>query len=184
MNSLRGHFLVASPHLPDPNFNRTVVLMVHHDEHGAFGLVLNRPTDATLDEVWRQVSDTPIESRQPIFLGGPVPGPLMAIHTHAQHADDDVIPGVYLSSQKEHMETIVEENLQPFLMFSGYSGWGEGQLEGEMEMGGWLTAPATREAIFTSENDELWKRVVSGIGDDILRSAVNIDQFPDDPSLN
>ena len=72
MNSLRGQFLIASPHLPDSNFYRSVVLMIQHDDEGAFGVILNRPTENTVSEIWEMITDEPCESLQPINLGGPV----------------------------------------------------------------------------------------------------------------
>ena len=81
MKSLKGHFLVASPHLADANFYRSVVLMIQHDEDGAVGLVLNRPTDNTIAEVWEMISESPCDVQGCVSIGGPVAGPLMALHT-------------------------------------------------------------------------------------------------------
>src|SRR5688572_1282976 len=80
MASLQGQFLVASPHLSDPNFYKSVVLMVKHDEEGAFGLILNRPTTNTVREIWRAVTEQDLECEQPIYMGGPVSGPLVCLH--------------------------------------------------------------------------------------------------------
>ena len=87
MNSLRGHFLVASKFLADPNFARTVVLLVQHDEDGAFGVVLNRRAGSTVEELWSQVGQANCNSQQPVYVGGPVPGPLMAIHADRSQAE-------------------------------------------------------------------------------------------------
>lgn len=79
-NSLEGHLLVASAELRDPNFFQAVVLLIRHSEEGALGLILNRRTTATIRQVWEQVSDIACTSTQPLHLGGPVQGPLMALH--------------------------------------------------------------------------------------------------------
>src|SRR2546429_6526132 len=78
MKSLQGQFLIASPHLADTNFYKGVVLMIKHDDEGAMGLILNRPTENTVTEVWKMVGEEDIECPQPIFFGGPVSGPLVA----------------------------------------------------------------------------------------------------------
>ena len=78
MKSLKGHFLVASPHLEDPNFTQSVVLLVQHDEDGTFGIVLNRPAESSLKDLWEKVTEKPCETDKRVHVGGPVPGPLIA----------------------------------------------------------------------------------------------------------
>jgi putative transcriptional regulator len=183
MDSLRGHFLVASPHLPDPNFYHTVVLMVQHDDEGALGLVLNRPTGNTVGDLWEKVTQKPCACDRLVMQGGPVEGPLMALHMQASLADDEVLPGVFLASTDKHLERIVQQPHKPFLLFLGYAGWAGGQLESELKVGGWLTTKARREEIF-GDNDELWKEVSSRIGLDILGQGVLPSHIPEDPSVN
>lgn len=173
MKSLQGYFLVASPHLHDGNFFRSVVLMVQHDEAGAIGLILNRPTDRTVT-----ITD---DLDVPINIGGPVGGPMMALHTVAKWPENEVINGVYLASHNS-LDRVMADGTGPVLVFSGYSGWGEGQLEGELEDGGWLTSKATRDDVF-SDPDELWRRISDGIGRDILGRKVARNR-PDDATLN
>lgn len=183
MNSLRSQLLVASPRLPDPNFYRSVVLMIQHDEEGAFGVVLNHPSEISVGEVWKKVSDNPCDNLDPVNVGGPVEGPLMAIHSEQECAEDRILPGVYFATQKELLDRIVSKNESPYLLFSGYSGWGGGQLESEMKVGGWLTTPATYDYIF-SEEEDLWKVVAEDIGSEILFPHVQPKHIPNDPSLN
>jgi putative transcriptional regulator len=183
MDSLQGHLLVASPHLRDPNFMGTVVLLVRHDEQGALGVVLNRPTEKTLMGLWASVSQTPCENDPPVNLGGPVPGPLMAIHTREALADEEVLPGVYFAAEKDHLEALVAKP-QPFLrVFVGHSGWGGGQLEGELEQGAWFTTPATLEFVFYDDTD-LWQKVTRMIGKSVIQDILKIKDVPDDPSAN
>ena len=145
MESLKGHLLVASTHLPDPNFAKTIVLIVEHDENGALGIVLNRPSKHQLKDVWENVTDETCHSGQVLRLGGPMGGPLMAIHTAEPLADKPIIPGVYFSTEKENLIKLVKLDEEPFRFFSGYAGWGEGQLDGEVASGDWLTMPATSD---------------------------------------
>jgi putative transcriptional regulator len=181
--SLRGHLLVAAPGLADPNFFRSVVIMIHHDEGGAVGLVLNRSSNTTLADIWDMVSAEPCDCQQFLNLGGPVTGPLMALHTSAAYSENEVIPGVHFSARKESLEQIVREARLPFRIFSGYSGWAAGQLEGELRAGGWLTIEATREFVF-GEPDQLWKLAAQAIGEQITQPVLERTKRPADPSQN
>src|SRR5688572_26268848 len=108
MKSLRGQFLVASTHLKDPNFYRTLVLMVQHDEEGALGLVLNRPTGRTVRDVLKLVSEESSPCDDLIFLGGPVRGPIAVVHTDEERGNVEVLPGAYYTIEDE----LVNELLQ------------------------------------------------------------------------
>lgn len=183
MKSLKGHFLVASPHLIDSNFRRSVVLMIQHDEEGAFGVVMNRPTNNSIDDV-PELADLIEEGREiPIHLGGPVQGPLVIVHSDISAGELEITTGVYFSASQEAIENIVSEPVGPYRLFVGYSGWAPGQLDGELEAGGWLTEPATAEEIF-SDSASLWNRVSGRIGLEILSPTIRPDQIPDDPSMN
>ena len=183
MESLKGHLLVASTYLPDPNFAKTIVLIVEHDENGALGIVLNRPSKHQLKDVWKNVTDETCHSRQLLRLGGPMGGPLMAIHTEELLADKPVIPGVYFSTEKENLLKLVKLDDEPYRFFSGYAGWGEGQLDGEVTSGDWLTMPATSDFLFSDGGDP-WSEMLRAIFDDRLISALKIRHVPADPSLN
>ena len=183
MKSLKGHFLVASPHLADTNFFRSVVLMIQHDEEGAFGVVLNRPTSHTAAEAPDLASEVSGPLDITIHLGGPVPGPLVAIHSDMALAELEVTAGVYFSAAREAITGLVSRSQSPFRLFSGYSGWGPGQLDNELEAGGWLTDKASAEDVF-SDDEELWNRIARRIGLDILSPQIRRGQIPDDPSMN
>jgi putative transcriptional regulator len=182
-SSLQGSLLIASPHLGDANFFRTVVLIIKHSWEGAFGLVLNRPACKSVGEVWESVSNEPCKVSQPIRIGGPVPGPLMALHTLYSCSESEVLPGLYFASNRDNLSRIVHRDDLPFLLFSGYSGWGEGQLEQELKMGGWLTYPADQDWVF-ADIDSIWKRAVCRVGDDILEATLHPKHRPADPRLN
>ena len=180
---LRGQLLIASPKLVDPNFYHTVVLMIRHSEDGALGLVLNRATDKRVEEVWSELSEKPCNADLVLHLGGPVPGPLMAIHTDESLSDAEVLPGVYFSVDPEKIEQIVSRDDLPRKIFVGHSGWGGGQLEGELEQGGWLTMPATLGHAFHA-GDELWQQITKELVDSILLSKFKSEQIPKDASMN
>jgi putative transcriptional regulator len=184
LKSLKGHLLIAVPELGDVNFFRSVVLMVQHTDQGAMGLVLNRPTSVTVRDVWKEVFDLDCNCRDLIHIGGPVEGPLILIHSQLARADMDVLPGLFVSTAKEHLQNIIEAGLPPFRLFSGYAGWGAGQLEQEIDAGGWLTMPAEGDQVFASP-DDLWKRVCESFGTQIMQGQMGtVKHFPTDPSLN
>lgn len=183
MNSLRGHFLVASPHLVDPNFYRSVVLMVQHDDSGAFGLILNRPTGKTIRDVWKLVSDEPCECESPIFLGGPVRGPLAAVHAHEEQSNIEVLPEVYYTVEDKALSELLHEDTDSYRIFIGYSGWAPGQLEKELDAGGWLKTTASAEDVF-GEPHRLWQKISRRIGREFLAATVKPRVVPDDPSVN
>ena len=183
MNSFKGHLLVASPHLLDPNFVRTVVLLIQHTDDGAFGVVLNRPTQSTVQEVWSQVGEGDCHDRRHVNLGGPVSGPLLALHTNKGLAEMEILPGVYFAAQRESLKKLVAKGDHSYRLFVGHSGWGGGQLERELKEGSWLTLPAQADVIFHDE-DDLWKTVTQTIGQSILASALKIKHVPPDPSAN
>ena len=183
MKSLQGHFLVASPHLADSNFYKGVVLMIKHDEEGAFGLILNRPTDNSVGDVLKLVGVEDVECPSPIFLGGPVRGPLVALHRLKSAAEAEVLPGVYFAADREKLEKLVHQSSKPYRFFMGYAGWAGGQLEDELSAGGWLTAKANKTRVCRNAED-LWEQVTWTIGEHILNKAVKVKHVPEDPSLN
>ena len=165
--SLRGQFLVAEPRLPDSNFFRSVVLVLEHSGKGASGLILNRPSSVSLQEVWSEVSDAPLIRHETIYIGGPVEGPLGVLHTNAAMADQTVMDGVYLSLQREKLDQLMATESGPIRVFSGYSGWSAGQLESEMEVGGWFTWPAEVDEIF-GEHERLYRKTCERVGQSVM----------------
>ena len=180
---LSGPLLVASRNLRDPNFRQTVVLLLEHNDDGALGVVLNRVSDRTVEQVWEAVEFDPVDCLQPLNFGGPVPGPLIALHTSEELSEKPVLPGLFLSMQKENVDQLVRQEAHPFRLYSGNSGWGGGQLEGELKQGGWLTAPGTVTDVF-AEPDESWQEVTNRIALDVLLPGSDPDDLPSDPSLN
>lgn len=183
MESLRGHLLVATPELGDPNFSRTVVLILKHDGDGAFGIVLNRPSDKTIQEVWQQLTHEPCDGENKVHLGGPVAGPLIAVHTCEAASNIHIVPGVHVAMEKEKLGQVIARQAHPCKFFVGCAGWSEGQLERELEAGAWLTTPATAEYLLHVD-DDLWKKVAGDIASSTIISSLNIKHVPRDPSMN
>ncbi len=183
MDSLKGQFLVASPHLLDPNFVRTVVLLIHHSDEGAFGVVLNRPAENTVQELWEKVGEGACACQQQVHVGGPVSGPLMALHDDASLSEMEVVPGVHFSAQREHLEQLLQAAESTFRLFVGHSGWARGQLESELRQGAWLSTPANADWVFSAPED-LWRRVTQHIGESFFDAVLKIKHKPPDAGLN
>jgi putative transcriptional regulator len=161
-SSLRGRLLVATPPLVDPNFDRTVVFMIEHSEEGALGIVLNRPTATPLDDVlpeWRVIASAP----EVVFVGGPVsPEAVIALARGGNDGDDGWTPLVdglgTIDVARDPLDLGVP--LADLRVFAGYSGWSPGQLEGELDQGGWFVVDTEHDDPFTLAPDRLWVDVL------------------------
>jgi putative transcriptional regulator len=178
--SLRGKLLIASPALVDPNFARSVVLMTEHNDEGAMGIVLNRPAETAARDLLPVLED--VAGEDPLFIGGPVQP--QAVVLLAEFSDPDaaawiVVADVGLASA----DTDVEE-LAPAVrrgrFYAGYSGWGPGQLEAELELDSWIVEPPLPNELFPDDPETLWQDVLERKGGQYAL----ISRMPEDPSLN
>ena len=184
MNSLQGHLLIASPNLRDPNFFKSVVLLVQHNEQGALGVILNRPLETTIQDAWPEVSVLPCNAEGALHQGGPCPGPLMVIHTDPTVSQMEVCGGVYFNTDKDSIEHLVTQCAGPLRFFVNYAGWGPGQLEGEIEAGGWVATPAARDQIFRDGDDDLWPAALRLASRRQRLAGIDPKLIPDDPAVN
>jgi putative transcriptional regulator len=197
MKSLQGQLLVASPKLVDPNFFHAVVLLVQHNDEGALGLVLNRPLQTTVQEMWEEVGESDCEIDQPLHQGGPCEGPLMVVHGARSSAEIEVSDGVYFCTSRDRIEALIEQGKasaggRGIKFFVGYSGWTAGQLEAELREGSWLTINANPKAVFQGD-EHLWSDLVRAISQaavtemadgKLITDLVDPKLIPDDPSVN
>lgn len=184
-DTLSGKLVVASPGMDDPNFEHAVILMVEHHEEGALGLVLNRPTETEVSEVWDQISAVPCPVDQQLLSGGPCPGPLMLLHDRPTLAQVEVCQGVCFTTEEPMVRDLMSDHESPMSFFLGYAGWGPGQLENELSLGSWLVTQASPRVVFDPDPDDgLWMRVVTGIDRSLAMLAMNPKIMPLDPSMN
>ena len=181
--SLQGHLLVASPKLGDPNFFRSVVLLVRHNEEGALGLILNRPSNTRLRDIWSKVSETPCETEAVLFHGGPCPGPPMALHVEEFLSESEVIPNLYFAAGQDKLEHLVLKPSESTRFFAGYAGWTSGQLDAEFLEGAWFSTPATIEQAFWPA-DDLWEQLCRQLASTTRIAGIKVKHEPPDPSLN
>lgn len=178
-----GCLLLAEPFMEDPNFKRTVIVLVQHNkEDGSLGFVLTRKAPMVLEDV--------IEGFEgfaaPLYVGGPVQMDTL----HYLHSLGDTLPGsveiapgLYWGGDFDILKDLVQQgSVQPeqFRFFLGYSGWSPDQLVEEMKDNSWITQPAKPNYIFKTEADTLWKKVLQDKGGDY---AIMVN-FPENPILN
>lgn len=160
--SLKGLLLLDGGGLGGSYFNRTVVLMCEHNQEGALGLILNRPSENRLEDVL--TAELPPKLRGEIlFGGGPVqPAALSYLHNDPGMLTGNVMPQLSIGHDLDELVSI-GESWSPALqlrVFAGYAGWAPGQLDDEMRRDAWLINPADIDLIFRSPPEELWKLIL------------------------
>jgi putative transcriptional regulator len=180
VESLTGQLLVAGASLWDPNFRRAVVLIGHHDEGGAVGVVLNRASEVPVVEAVPALADL-VAPGAPLFIGGPVRPEAAVVVADFEHPERaEILAFGSIGFLPE--ETSIEEigGIRRARVFSGFAGWSPGQLEGELGEDSWIVEPALPDDVFTDDPERLWGDVLRRKGKDyeLLRL------MPVDPSLN
>jgi len=165
----KGSFLIANPVLPDPNFSRTVVLLCNHNDEGSFGLVINRNSGMKSTEVFAN-SELLSGYEADVFIGGPVsPSQVFYLVRSPRPLPEmeEICPGVYMGMSWEALEDILPDLGNPgedLRFYMGYSGWGSGQLAGEMDQRSWLTCDATGQQVFSAPVQKIWPGAVRSLG--------------------
>ncbi len=179
--TLTGQLLLASPALSDPNFSRTVVLVGVHSAEGAMGVVLNRPSELTVAEAVPQLEPA-IDLEQPVFIGGPVqPSSIVFLAEFIDPAPAGllVLPRIGFPAPETEVEELTRATARG-RVFAGYAGWGEGQLDAELEQGDWILDAAQPQDIFSEDPSELWSQVLTRKGGSYALLA----RMPIDVSVN
>ena len=180
VESLAGHLLISNANLFDPNFRRTVVLVGHHDEDGAVGVVLNQPLGVAVHEAVPPLGGL-VDPEEPVFDGGPVePASVVVVADFLDPSRAEVLAMGSVGFLPPEAGDDIADAIRRARVFAGYAGWGPGQLEAELEEESWVTAPALPDDVFHEEPARLWDDVLRrlGRGYDLLRL------MPRDPSLN
>lgn len=173
--NLTGHFLIAMPMLEDPNFFHTVTYVCSHTEEGAMGIVINRPLDVQLSDVFEHMEITSINMNAnflPIYHGGPVqPERGFVLHKPAGHWEAMMRMGgeeMGVTTSRDIIEALaVGAGPDKILIALGYAGWGSGQLEQEMADNAWLSTPADDAIIFDTPAEQRWQAAASKLGIDM-----------------
>jgi len=180
--TLRGRLLVATPPLVDPNFDRSIVLMLEHGDEGALGIILNRPTDAALASVlpeWHTHASAP----GVVFSGGPVaPEAVIALARGGRDTSEgwvsvlDEVGSVDVGCDPDDLDF----RIAALRVFVGYAGWGPGQLESELAEQAWFVVPAAASDPFSDRPEELWRVVLRRQRGRVAMFA----HYPADPETN
>jgi putative transcriptional regulator len=177
-----GRLLVAEPLLGDPNFDRTVVLVIEHSADGALGLVLNRPTDLLVAEAlpeWRHLASDPAV----LHVGGPVEersGWCLARAVDPLREGFVPVLGDLCLLDLSVDPLVLTDDVRDLRLYAGYSGWGPGQLDDELAAEAWFVVDADEADPFLPDGEALWSRILARQGGSLARLA----SFPRDPSLN
>lgn len=171
-SSLAPTLLVAMPQMLDPNFSRSVVLLCRSSSEGAMGLVVNRPSESAVSGALNFDPPLRSDSGVTVWVGGPVEpqrGWLLLGYDPGLDEGIAVADGIFLSSSMLLLRNLVEAGdrvEQHGRFFAGYSGWGGGQLEGELAASAWLTTEVSREIIFDTPAELMWEAAIRGLGID------------------
>lgn len=173
-STLTNHFLIAMPHLSDPNFFRTVTYICEHSSDGAMGIVINRPADLSMLDVFQQMNipaDARMFARVLVHTGGPVQSNRGLVLHHPLGQWESTLPvtdRVGVSTSRDILDAIAR-NAGPerYLMALGYAGWAAGQLEQELAQNTWLSGPADDKVLFDTPVEERWQAAADLLGVDL-----------------
>jgi len=178
----KGKLLLSEPFLPDPNFDRTVVLLCEHNEEGSFGFVLNKESEVSLNDIMEDIQGFD----QSVYVGGPVQhNTLHYIHRFPSlEGAIEIVNGLYWGGDFDQLVSLIDTHQveqRDIRFFVGYSGWDKGQLEEELKLKSWIVANLNNpEIIFESGQYDMWKRVLREMG-----GKFNVySNYPSDPRLN
>ena len=174
MSTLQGHFLIAMPAMGDPNFDGTVTYLCKHTDEGALGIVINRPLDMQVADVFEQLELDVADERQGeqlVLAGGPVqPGTGFVLHQSEQSFQSTLDPtaAIKVTVSQDVLEAMAGgHGPWPAIVALGYAGWEGGQLEAEIAANAWLSVPADPSLIFATPFDQRWAAAAGLLGVDV-----------------
>ena len=208
IDSFTGKLLVASSLVTDPMYAGGVCLVVQHDEDQLIGVMLNRPLKPTPEaltamlgeddedsdesvtagrlEVTDFESEAELASQSPwrmLHFGGPLSGPVVAVHPISQYGDVETGHGIFVAAQKQNLEHLVREQEAPCRLIVGHLGWEADQLEAEIEEGIWHIVPATVETVFSPAQD-MWPRIIRRATSCALARWIGVNEIPPTADMN
>lgn len=165
--TLAGQILVASPYLANPVFARSVILLLQHQPQGSAGVVLNRSAGHSIQQLWKHVGRQTAVADRPFHVGGPVPGPIVALHRQPELAEFQLRPGLFLATARDRLEQLVQRTDEPFRVFVGHAAWQPGQLQRELAAGAWMLLPLGDLEVLGDES-RLWRDSIQRVGESVL----------------
>ena len=182
--NVQGDLLIASPLLESTPLARTVVYVLQDDPDGTFGVVLNRPADSKLRKAWSDASGIALaEDDHHLISGGPLGGPVFALHAIEQLGEIAVKKGIFLSATAESIGELVNRHEEPYRICLGVVGWKVGQLPQELDRHVWYRLPASPELVF-DQSGLLWEKSLLTFGQQKLRDILSLGELPPNPERN
>lgn len=166
-----GVFLVADPRLVDPNFNKTVVLVIHHGLDGTLGLIINRPTTTALSRLLPEVKQFQGHP-DTLYIGGPVLQKvlLLLFRSTSGAQSNQVLDDVYFSQDMNALaDALGQKDQTAFRVYAGYAGWASGQLQNEFDRGDWRVIRADADAIFKKDPETLWPEMLRRSSEQLIK---------------
>lgn len=178
----QGALLFAIPELRDPNFFQTVVLLINYERGGAMGLIINKPSKISLDEILPDLEEIQGQSL-PVFFGGPVSRNRMTVLLRADKPPKEalkVFKDVYYTGSKEALAEMLKKrgSHNEVRVYAGYTGWAPGQLEHEIRRGDWVVSHADADMIFSEDPDKIWPQIFK------IQEQIEIRNPPSQPLPN
>ncbi len=190
LDSIDDHFegcmLVASPTWRSELYDHSVCLLVHHGKEGSVGVVLNRSFPDSPDELWEHLAGENATAglQRRLHFGGPMSGPVIALHSQPELAEYTSVDGVYVAARLENLQRLVQsQNAHDVRIIVGQATWQAGELESELRDGKWLPMPVSPQLVFASD-DEMWSRAMKQIGNHFVAAISGAIGQPDDLLLN
>lgn len=183
--SLSGCLLVAAPNRENSVFERTVCMIVHHDQQGAIGIVLNRGFPHEASTLMQQIAGSHQSQRSGLLhFGGPHSGPVVALHNCDAFAEYQSADGVYLAAQIQNVRALVTSpnDACDVKIMVGQADWQAGELDREFEQGLWLPLPVTSQLVF-ADDQQMWPSAMRRVGDHYLANLTGA-ILPENPLLN
>ncbi|MCC6509750.1 MAG: YqgE/AlgH family protein [Pirellulaceae bacterium] len=168
---LRGQLLVATNRCADHILQGSVCLILHHDGEGSMGLVLNRSIETEVGGLWKFLKASKEQESRPIRFGGPISGPILALHNQQECAEMAAASGVYLAAHVDKLQKLVSSSSGEVRIVVGQVLWKEGQLEQEIVDRKWLPVPATPDLVFAPE-EEMWRKSMLVVGNRFVKTLV------------
>ena len=176
MNEYFGKLLIASPKLDQTVFGRSVVYVIQDNEDATVGVILNRPADENVKQAWQGMVGEDVKNGM-ISIGGPIPGPVVALHQNQSAAEISLPNGIYTSASEGNLQFLAHQQDAPFHVFFGLSGWQAGQLAEEVNNGNWLSVPQMDDLLFRNSTD-LWSEALQRYENRFLYEVLGIRSFP------
>jgi putative transcriptional regulator len=168
-DSLAPTLLISMPQMVDPNFARSVVLLCEHTREGAFGLIVNRPSDTPAAEAVELEPPPARDSGVTLWIGGPVEpqrGWILMAQPPAGEDAFEVADGLFLTTSPSVLRHVMEQGLERSRVLTGYAGWAAGQLDAELAASAWLTTDVDVALVFDTPPEEMWEAAIRRLGAD------------------